>query len=48
MSTVRAAPERARRATNPVEVIVVLTVVVAFEALVIWFVFFAGPPVGRG
>lgn len=48
MSTARAAPERARRATNPVEVIVVLTVVVAFEALVIWFVFFAGPPVGRG
>jgi hypothetical protein len=48
MSTTRAAPERARRATNPVEVIVVLTVVVAFEALVIWFVFFAGPPVGRG
>lgn len=48
MSTARAAPERARRATNPVEVIVVLTVVVAFEALVIWFVFFAGPPMGRG
>src|SRR5436305_15290534 len=48
MSTARPAPERARRATNPVEVIVVLTVVVAFEALVIWFVFFAGPPVGRG
>jgi hypothetical protein len=48
MSTARAASERARRATNPVEVIVVVTVVVAFEALVIWFVFFAGPPVGRG
>src|SRR2546423_10262464 len=48
MSTARATPERARRATNPVEVIVVLTVVVAFEALVIWFVFFPGPPVGRG
>jgi hypothetical protein len=48
MSTARAVPERVRRATNPVEVIVVLTVVLAFEALVIWFVFFAGPPVGRG
>lgn len=48
MSTARAQPESARRATNPVEVIVVLTVVVAFEALVIWFVFFSGPPLRRG
>jgi len=48
MSTSRAMPERQRRATNPVEVIVVLTVVVAFEALLVWFVFFAGSPVGRG
>ena len=48
MSTARAMPERARRATNPVEVIVVLTTVVAFELLVVWFVFFAGHPAGRG
>jgi hypothetical protein len=43
MSAPRGAPGRARRDTNPVEVIVVLTVVVAFVALEIWFFFFAGP-----
>jgi hypothetical protein len=43
MSAPRAAPDRTRRDTNPVEVIVVLTVVVAFVALEIWFLFFAGP-----
>ena|SRR5437763_1762011 len=48
MSTARAAPERVRRGTNPVEVIVVLTVVVAFIAFEIWFFFFAGPPLARG
>ena len=44
MNTARAQPERARRQTNPVEVIVVLTVVVAFELLIVWFIFFAGTP----
>ncbi len=48
MSAARAAPERARRATNPIEIIVVVTVVVAFIALEIWFLFFAGPPVAGG
>jgi hypothetical protein len=44
MSAEPAAPTgRARRGTNPVEVIVVLTVVVAFIAFEIWFFFFAGP-----
>lgn len=43
MGAPRAAPGRARRDTNPVEVIVVVTVVVAFIALEIWFFFFAGP-----
>lgn len=40
----RAAPERTRRHTNPVEAIVVLTVVIAFIALEVWYVFFAGSP----
>jgi hypothetical protein len=44
MSAEPAAPEgRARRGTNPVEVIVVVTVVAAFIAFEIWFFFFAGP-----
>jgi hypothetical protein len=43
MSAPRAVPGRGRRDTNPVEVTVVLTVVVAFVALEIWFLFFAGP-----
>jgi hypothetical protein len=45
MSTKRAAPQRGRRDTNPVEAIVVMTVVVAFVAFEIWFFFFAGPVV---
>lgn len=43
MSAAPAVSERARYGTNPVEVIVVLTVVVAFVAFEIWFLFFAGP-----
>ena len=43
MSAPRAAPGRARRDTNPVEVSAVLTVVAAFIAFEIWFFFFAGP-----
>ena len=43
MSAPRAASGRARRDTSPVEVNVVLTVLAAFLALEIWFLFFAGP-----
>jgi hypothetical protein len=43
MSAPRAASSRERRHTNPVEAIVVVTVVGAFIAFEIWFFFFAGP-----
>jgi hypothetical protein len=48
MNVARAAPARGRRDTNPVEVIVVLTVVVAFVAFEIWFFFLAGHPLAGG
>ena len=46
MSATRTKPEQARRDTNPVEVIAVLTVVGAFLAFEVWFFFFAGPVTG--
>jgi hypothetical protein len=42
----RADRARERRDANPVEVIVVLTVVAAFLAFEVWFFFFAGPVAG--
>ena len=46
MSGGRGASARARRGTNPVEVIVALTVVAAFIAFEVWFFVFAGPVAG--
>ncbi|HLY49839.1 MAG TPA: hypothetical protein VKR21_11655 [Solirubrobacteraceae bacterium] len=43
MGAPRADRGRGRRDTNPVEVSAVLTVVAAFVAFEIWFLFFAGP-----
>jgi hypothetical protein len=43
-----AATGRTRRQTKPVEAIVVLTVVVAFIAIEVWYFFFAGSPITSG
>ncbi len=48
LSAERAATGRARRETNAVEVMVVLTVVGAVIALEVWFFFFATNPLATG
>ncbi len=44
MRAERATPAPARHQTNPVEAIAVLSVVGAFAALEVWYIFFAGSP----